>query len=529
MFERIRNLFSRAAPQPVESTNRHGWWLPGRHGGLVITHDKALHLAACFACVRAISEDIAKMPWRVYAVQNGKRIHMDRSPLERILKTRPNPDTSSIAFRETLLQWALTWGNAYAEIERDNAGRPIALWQISPDRVEAKRDGAGVYYEVNNGQGEKTTIQSADMFHLHGPGYDGITGYSMVTLAAESLGFGLAAEQHGAGYYGNNAQVGTIFKHPMGISDQAFARLKESMDKRSGSGAAFKPLLLEEGMSIEKAAFNQVDSQYIETRDQIVEEIARWWRVPPSKIGHLKNAHYNNMEQSNASYAEEALGAWIKRLEEEADWKLIGNRSQASFTKLDNKALMRGDSQARAQYYKEMMLIGAYSINEIRQLEDMDPIGPEGDEHYLQAQMRTLKDIAEGEPEPVEPEPTPEEVAEPAVRAWAMRFAAFDMDKAEKAAKYRYPDDRMGFVEWMGRHQAGQRNRRSKALADLMPSIIKAYGGAVDEHDILDIYEAQSRQMQLRIYDEGTGDAVPLASAVMDAIRPEPPALEVMG
>ena len=188
-----------------------------------------------------------------------------------------------------------------------------------------------------------------------------------------------------------------VLEHPGVLSDQAYQRLKSSLEERKGAGA-FKPWIAEEGMKVNIPGTKQVDAQYIETRQAQIEEICRWFRVPPQKVMNLKDAHYNNVENMNIAYATDTLGEWAKRLEEEADYKLISARSQASYTKLNLRALMRGDSTAQGQWYREMRNIGVYSVDEIREFEDLDPV-PGGDKRVTQVNMTTLDKIGE-EPEP---------------------------------------------------------------------------------------------------------------------------------
>lgn len=381
----------------------------GRHAGIVITHDKALELAACFACVRAISEDIAKLPFNVYGRRGNKRIRLDRSTISYLLNTRPNPTMGAFTFRETMTQWALTWGNGYAEIERDMANRPIALWPIEPHRVEVDEVDGRLVYKIMNQSGAQSILDQDNVFHLKGMG-DGIVGYSLIGLAAESIGFGIAAEQYGSGFFGNNTTPGMAVKVPTKLSEPAYNRLKEELEKRKGSKNAFSGLILEEGLDFARPNMSQTDAQYIESMRLVSEQMCRWFRVPPHKIQDLTRAHFNNVESENTNYAVDTLTPWAIRWEQEADYKLISNRALADYTKMSIQALMRGDSAGRATFYKEMFNMGAFSPNMILELEDMDPIGDEGDEHYIQSNMTTLKKIVT---QPVDPASPPTQSGAP--------------------------------------------------------------------------------------------------------------------
>jgi hypothetical protein len=266
----------------------------------------------------------------------------------------------------------------------------------------------------------------------------------------------------------------------MRLSDQAYSRLKDSLDKRKGAGA-FDPFVAEEGMKVSIPMTKQVDSQYVETRQQQVEEICRWMRVPPQKVMNLKDAHYNNVEHMNISYATDTLGEWAKRLEEEADYKLISNRSQASYTKLNLRAIMRGDSQAQAAWYESMLRNGVYSINEVRELEDIDPI-PDGDKHMVQAQMTPL-DLIGVEPV-VEPAEEPDPMA-PAVENVVRRFVNAAVRRAEPVKA------KGDFSAWAHDHAQKSKAQIKLALTDLAPSMMIAYRKEPDVDAMTDLLALQ--------------------------------------
>jgi len=346
------------------------------------------------------------------------------------------------------------------------------------------------------------------MFDLHGLGFDGLVGYSTIALAAQSIGFGMAAEQHGAAFYGNNAVLGMVLEHPMALSDAAYQRLKDSLEQRKGAGA-FQPFIDEEGMKVNIPTTKQVDAQYVETRQAQVEEICRWFRVPPQKVMNLKDAHYNNVEQMNIAYVTDTLGEWIKRLEEEADYKLISVRSQASYTKINTRAIMRGDSAAQAQWYREMRNIGVYSVDEIRELEDMDPV-PGGEKRVTQVNMTTLEKIGE-EPEPAAQTPGAREVADTALEAAVRKLVNWD---ADALAKTRAPIT--DFEKWSDHYQALNGGRLRRELAALCPVLSVAYRTDADAEVLAMLYEDGRRLLIERML---SGEQVDMVREITDSLR----------
>ena len=511
MINSIKQIFAARKTQPDYPGDTRTYYFPRNRGGVYVTHEKALELSACFGCCRTISEDIAKLPWNVYQMEDQQRTRLDGSALHVLLNTRPNPNMTAFTFRETMMMWALTWGNGYAEIERNLAGKPVALWPISPDRVEPKRDENGsVYYVVNNQRQEQSIVEQREMFHIHGIGWDGLMGYSMIGLAATTLGFGLAAEEHGSNYFGNNTTIGLALKTDMALGEQAYARLKEEIDGRQGSSRAYEGMILEQGLDFAYPSnTTQQGAQFVETRRQIVEEVCRWFRVPPHKVAELSRAHFANVENLNIDYATDALMPWIKRLEEEADWKLIGARSQVSYTKIAIQALMRGDSAARAQWYREMSHIGVFSINEIRALEDMDPIGPEGDERYMQSQFTTINRILQEAEEPIVEE---QDNSMEMVESVAARLFQPELNKAQSAVM-RYGQDREAFVEWMNIQNLKAADRRLKAFEDIQPVI-----GDKSASDLAAVYLYAERKQLLSFFDGAQPDVSEITKAVLEAL-----------
>ncbi|XUM25127.1 phage portal protein (plasmid) [Bradyrhizobium oligotrophicum S58] len=141
-------------------------------------------------------------------------------------------------------------------------------------------------------------------------------------------------------------------------------------------------------------------SQLIEVHQFLVEEICRWFGVPPHKVMHLLRATFTNIESQGIEVVVDSIAPWVKRWEDEADYKLLGQNRAKLYTKIDMRGLMRGDAQARSAYYKMMRETGCYSANRILELEDENTIGPEGDVHTMNGTYRTLEQIIEGQPAP---------------------------------------------------------------------------------------------------------------------------------
>lgn len=415
MISYLKKMFSRQT-KSNQSTGQRIVYVPMSKGGVYVDHDTALKFSAVFACVRYVAETVAGLPWHIYKrLPNGGKDIALTHPLERLIHLRPNPDMSAFAFKTVMTAWAQTWGNGYAEIEKDASGRIAALWPISPDRVEIKRDpdSGALFYEINNQRGPKTILKPNQVFHLAGMGFDGIRGYSIISLAATSIGAGIASDDFVSSFYANGAVLSGALTHPKSLTDEAHARLKEDFAKQfGGAQKAWKPIILEEDMKWQTFGMPLKDAEFIASQKYRVNDIARWFRVPPHKIADLERATFTNIEHQSIEVVQDTIMPWTIRFEQEADYKLISARNHAVFyTKLNLNSMMRGDHENRSKFYKAMREMGSMSVNDIRLLEDLNPIGPDGDKYVMQSQYTTLEKIGEDiEPPPIpKPEPDPDD------------------------------------------------------------------------------------------------------------------------
>lgn len=386
-------------------------YLPMAQAGVAVTEDTALTFSAVWACVSVISRTIAALPWLVFERTLQGRMPVDGA-IRWLLQNRPNPEMTAFSFRETLMLHVLTWGNAYAEIQRDLAGRVVALWPISPDRVCIERDEVTteLVYRVRDGAGNWVSLAPADVMHIHGLGFDGIYGYSPIRMAARSLGLGIAQDVFGAAFYANGTVFGQLVEMPAGMSPEQIKNAEGYLNERAGPSKAFRSKVAPSGVKVHQLSMPMTDAQFIESRKFSVNEVARWFGVPPHKIGDLERSTNNNIEHQGIEFVIDAIVPWAVRLEQEANTKLFGMRAQGRvYTKLMTGALMRGDAKSRAEFYRSMLQLGVMSVNEVRELEDLNGIGAAGDVHLVQLNQTTLEHLAEhpGGVEPAQPPAPP--------------------------------------------------------------------------------------------------------------------------
>lgn len=368
-----------------------------RQAGVLVNEDTAMTLAEWWACVSVISRTVAALPWRVYELSSDGKRQVD-GQIAWLLNNQPNPEMSAFSFREALMSHVLNWGNGFAEIQRDGSMRPVALWLITPDRVCIERDPDGaLQYKVSGDDGMQITLRPDQMFHLHGLGFDGVSGYSPVRMAARSIGVGIAQDVFAQSFYANGTVMGTVAEVGATMNKDQIKDFESYLAERHGGPAnAFRPKVAPSGTKIHAMGMPLTDAQFIESRGLSITMAARWLGVPPHKIADLSRSTNNNIEHQGIEFVSDAIVPWATRLEQEANIKLFGARSMGRvYTKLNVNALMRGDAKSRAEFYRTMTQIGAMSINEVRELEELNGIGPAGDKHLVQLNQTTLEYLVE--------------------------------------------------------------------------------------------------------------------------------------
>jgi len=430
--------------------------------GPAVNEDQALTFAAVFNAVTILSNALKVLPLVVYerADNDAKRPAIEH-PVYVVLHRRANPEMPASRFRAYIQACKLLWGNGLAEIERNRGQEIIGLWPIHPSRVIVTRDGDGeIVYRVRNGDGTYVEIPRQRMFHVMGYSRDGMWGQSVVGLARESLGLSMAAEQYGATFFGNGAEPGGVLQHPGTLSDVARANIKASWQTEHGGASRHHPAILEEGMQWQSVGMPNDDIQFLETRQFQVTEVARWFDLPPHMLKDLTKATFSNIEHQALEYVTQHLSPHLVDVEDEASIKLFSESEQGRyFAEFNVRAFLRGDHKSRSEYYKAMWEIGAYSINDILRLENMNPIGPAGDAHFVQMNMTTVERAVAGEGSATRTQPGAADAEW--VKAAMMPVFTYEMSRlckkeanAVARAAGKYAGDEAAFVRWLEKFYA---------------------------------------------------------------------------
>jgi len=357
---------------------------PRTDSGVNVSEFNAVKLPAVYASVRVIADAIAMLPVKVCQQNDDDTTTVHRNhPAYRILNHRPNERMTAFTYRSTTLHHALLWGNGYSEIERTNGGIPVQLWLALPDRTypELTTEGEIIYHTTIDR--ETKTLDASDVAHIPALGFDGVVGYSPVSIARQAIGLGLAMEEFGAKFFGNDSKSGGFIKHPGKLSPEAVQRIREGMDAQSGLGDAHRPKVLEEGMEWVQTTINPEDAQFLESRDFQVADIARIYGVPLHMLQSVSGSTSwgSGLEEMSLGFVRYTLAPWLVRQEQEWNAKLLTEREreQGYYIKHDTRDLLRGDASARSEFYTKALDpdTGWMTENEVRDLEDLDPVSEE--------------------------------------------------------------------------------------------------------------------------------------------------------
>jgi HK97 family phage portal protein len=369
--------------------------------GVWVDEDSALNYSAVWACVRVLSETLAMLPWRAYRRTTDGRELAVNSAVDRLLHSRPNSYQTPFVFRQLLMAHALTWGNGLAEIEWSVVEDPVALHPIHPARVQdVQLTDDGIVYRVLNADNRHVTLRAEDVFHVSGLSRDGLWGLSPIAQAREAIGLGLAAERFGSQWFGNGSRPGGILTHPKKLDRDGRKVLKEEWEKAHTGNNGNRVAVLEEGMTWTALSVPPEDAQFLETRKFQLQEICRWYGVPPHKLADLERATWANIEHQGLDFISSSVGPWAVRLEQEADRKLYGRRqASTAYTKINLAAVARGDQKTRYDAYAVGRQWGWLSVNDVRGLEDLNPVDG-GDLYLVPANMTTPEKLTAPPPAP---------------------------------------------------------------------------------------------------------------------------------
>ncbi|MEE9684025.1 phage portal protein [Lelliottia amnigena] len=380
---------------PISLTTGTFWeeWFGTSSSGKVVTADKAIQLSAVWACVRLLSESISTLPLKIYVRQpDGSRKAATDLPAYSILCRRPNSEMTPSRFMLMVVASICLRGNAFIE-KKFIANRLVSLVPLLPQNMVVKRLDSGALEYTYSEKGLKRVIPVKYMMHIRGFGLDGVCGMMPMKTGRDVIGSAMAVEESAAKIFEQGLQSSGFLSADNALSDEQRERLRGYMASFTGSKNAGKIMVLEGGLKYQGVTMNPEDAQMLESRAFSIEEICRWFRVPPFMVGHTtkQSSWASSLEGMNLQFLTHTLRPLLVNIEQEIGRCLLDSDDEV-FAEFSVEGLLRADSAGRAAYYTSALQNGWMSRNDVRRLENMPPIEG-GDIYTVQLNLTQLKNL----------------------------------------------------------------------------------------------------------------------------------------
>lgn len=385
---------------PISLTNGTFWeeWFGTSSSGKMVTADKAIQLSAVWACVRLLSESISTLPLKIYVRQpDGSRKAATDHPAYSILCRRPNSEMTPSRFMLMVVASICLRGNAFIE-KKFIANRLVSLVPLLPQNMVVKRLTTGALEYKYTENGSERVIPVKNIMHIRGFGLDGVCGMMPMKTGRDVIGSAMAVEESAAKIFEQGLQSSGFLSAENALSDEQRERLRGYMAAFTGSKNAGKIMVLEGGLKYQGVTMNPEDAQMLESRSFSIEEICRWFRVPPFMVGHTtkQSSWASSLEGMNLQFLTHTLRPLLVNIEQEIGRCLLDSDDEV-FAEFSVEGLLRADSAGRAAYYTSALQNGWMSRNDVRRLENMPPIEG-GDIYTVQLNLTQLKNLESSNP-----------------------------------------------------------------------------------------------------------------------------------
>ncbi len=349
---------------------------PGTFTGRPVTEKSALGQSAVWQAVNLISGTCAGLPLHAYSKKGSSRQPLSSGRAAALLDN-PHPDLTPYELWELVYGSLCLHGNAYLMKLHNQAGALAELWWINPNRVKAGRadDGTKKMYVLDGNTDPRAIRSDKTILHIPGFGYDGTVGCSPIRMARQAIALGMAAEEFGGTFFGNGSLATGMLQTEQRLDQAEATRLKAlwKMGAHEGLDGAHDIRVVGSGATYTQLTIAPADAQFLETREFQITDIARWYGIPPHMLMQTEKSTSwgTGIETQNRGFITYTLDRYLVRVEQRMT-KTI--RPEPVYAKYTRAGLLRGDTAARGAFYRELFHLGSISPNEIRALEDWDPI-----------------------------------------------------------------------------------------------------------------------------------------------------------
>ena len=405
----LSKLMSGNRDTVISLRNPPNWFIEMTNGGTTasgatVTAQSALSLTAVYDCVNIISDTMAMMPLVVNKrlTPKGKE-RFPQSPIYPILHDNPNPEQTSFHWRKLMFTHMLLWGVGISKIEFiRTTGQPKYLWPIEPWRVTPKRtDKKNLYYEYKNLDGKIEPLQPWEVVVFPALQTDD-RWISPIHLFRETIGAALAVNEYGAKTFGSGINpAGILSGVTIGDEDSEQSLSKKFSDCYSGLNSNKHLMILSDQVKFERVGLPPEDAQFLETRKFNISEIARIFNVPLFMLAETEKSTSwgTGIEEQKNGFVTFNILPKCAQAEQEFNKKLL--KDESLFTEFKTAGLLRGTLSSRMEAYQKGFQMGLYSPDDMRELENMNPLPDgQGDQYIIPMNMQSLKDLGKKEGAP---------------------------------------------------------------------------------------------------------------------------------
>ena len=365
--------------------------------GVNVNEASALGYAPFWRAVNLISGDVAGMPCDIYKRQrDGGKKYADTHPAAPLLRDMASPWWRADELRRVLTSHALVHGNGYAPITRDMMGNPIALGLIDPNGVMIRIMDDGQKWYIWYEDGKAVRVPARDMLHIKGLGRNGLIGYSIISLMANALGVGMAAQEFGGRLFSNGANMSGLLMVPGHFSEEKIRNTMAAWNSmQTGLNQAHKVALLQDGVKFQPLSIAPEQAQFLQTREfEVRQTVSNITGVPPHMLGDATRTSHNSLESESQNYLARCLNPWLKEWEHELRSKLLTDKERIKDThciEFNREAEIQMEFEKKINGIYRQIECGVMTRNEARNLLNMARITDEddgGDNFYHYANTR---------------------------------------------------------------------------------------------------------------------------------------------
>ena len=418
VLSRVLGAFESKVADTRALTNEAIYGTPSSKAGVSVSIQSAWRVSAVAGCVRAVAQDVAQLPLKLMRESDaGKKLPVKDRVLYRVVHSRPNSWQTAMAFRAQLTSHAALGKGGYALVSRvDNEVQELLPAPYGAIRVEPLRDMTPRYW-AKRPNGTEFEVPANQLLRIQDLTWNGLEGMAAYDNAKEAIGLAIATEESQAKLHVNGARPSGVLTTDSAFkSDETPKKIRDEWTAIYGGASATNGsvAVLDSGFKYQPLAMTGVDAETLASRKMQVEEVCRFFGVPPTRIGYSDKAStYASAAQFAQDYVTFCLMRWVTIWEQALSFTLLTEQEvkEGYFFQHEMKGILRGDHVGRSTLFKAALgtasSSGWMSPNDVRRAEDMDPSDQEGADEI----MTPAKMAGKATPSPAEAGPDAEDDA----------------------------------------------------------------------------------------------------------------------